>query len=170
VSRSPWLAGILVLTGALAFASCDDSPESLTAPSSIASATPLAAELRAALERSIQDEYRAETIYQGVVADFGALTPFVNVIGAEQRHSSAIALMFTRRSLPVPANAWTVATVPHFATVPSACAAAAIAERENMALYDELLRLDLPSDVRQVFESNRTASLVAHLPAFERCS
>ena len=113
MTPSPWLAGILVLTSSLAMASCDDGPASPTAPSSITSTTPITAELRAALERSIQDEYKAETIYQGVVNDFGQLAPFVNVIGAEQRHSSAIALMFTRRSLPVPANAWTVATVPH---------------------------------------------------------
>ena len=78
--------------------------------------------------------------------------------------------MFTRRDLAVPANAWTVATVPHFASVSAACAAGVVAERENIAMYDVLLRIDLPADVRQVFESNRNASLVAHLPAFERCS
>ena len=33
----------------------------------------------------------------------------------------------------------------------------------------ELLRADLPADVRQVFSNNRSASLVNHLPAFERC-
>jgi hypothetical protein len=37
-------------------------------------------------------------------------------------------------------------------------------------MYDDMLRLSLPSDVRQVFENNRSASLVNHLPAFERCS
>jgi hypothetical protein len=54
--------------------------------------------------------------------------------------------------------------------VVAACAAGAAAERENIAMYDDLLRTDLPVDVRQVFSNNRSASLVNHLPAFERCS
>ena len=37
-------------------------------------------------------------------------------------------------------------------------------------MYDELLRLTLPADVRQVFENVGLASLSNHLPAFERCS
>ena len=45
-----------------------------------------------------------------------------------------------------------------------------VAERENIAIYDRLLPLDLPVDVRQVFENNRAASLFNHLPAFERCA
>jgi hypothetical protein len=54
--------------------------------------------------------------------------------------------------------------------VTAACAAGVVAERENIALYDDLLKQDLPADVRQVFESNRSASLLAHLPAFQRCA
>jgi hypothetical protein len=133
-------------------------------------ATTFTPEVRAALERSIQDEYRAETIYQGVIEDLGPLAPFVNVLSAEQRHSASIAQLFVRRGLAPPANAWTLATVPHFTSIPAACAAAAAAERENVAMYDELLRLTLPADVRQVFENVRLASLTNHLPAFERCS
>jgi hypothetical protein len=45
-----------------------------------------------------------------------------------------------------------------------------VAERENIAMYDDLLRGDLPADVRQVFSNNRSASVTNHLPAFERCS
>jgi hypothetical protein len=37
-------------------------------------------------------------------------------------------------------------------------------------MYDRLLPLELPADVRQVFTNNRRASLVNHLPAFESCS
>ncbi len=165
--RATWLAGLLIPL-LFTVASCDEATRLPTAPTDTDGT--LSLDIRTALDRAIQDEYRAETTYEGVVNDFGSIAPFVNVIGAEQRHSAAIALMFTRRSLPVPANPWTLATVTHFATVPAACAAAATAERENIALYDVLLRLDLPADVRQVFESNRSASLTAHLPAFERCS
>lgn len=149
----------------LALAGCgdDDSP---TSPSPVT----LTLEVRAALDRSIQDEYRSETTYQGVVNDLGQLLPFVNVLTAEQRHSATIADLFSRRGLAAPANASTLATVPHYSTSTDACRAAATAERANVAMYDELLRLDLPSDVRQAFTNVRAASLLSHLPAFERCS
>jgi hypothetical protein len=153
---------VLVTVGLLA---CGNS-NSPTSPST----TTLTPEVRAALERSVQDEYRAETIYQGVVQDLGPLAPFVNVLSAEQRHSASIAELFVRRGLTPPANSWTLATVPHFTSIPDACRTAASAERGNVAMYDELLRLTLPADVRQVFENVRLASLSNHLPAFERCS
>jgi hypothetical protein len=130
----------------------------------------LTGEVRTALDRSIQDEYRSEMTYQGVVNDLGQPLPFVNVLAAEQRHSATIAGLFTRYGLSAPANAWTVATVPHYGTVGEACRAAATAERANIAMYDELLGLVLPSDVRQAFTNLRVASLQNHLPAFERCS
>jgi hypothetical protein len=141
----------------------DDSP---TSPSPVT----LTVEVRAALDRSIQDEYRSETTYQGVVNDLGQLLPFVNVLTAEQRHSATVAEMFTRHGLAAPANAWTLATVQQYSTSTDACRAAATAERANVAMYDDLLRLDLPSDVRQGFTNIRAASLLNHLPAFERCS
>jgi hypothetical protein len=161
MKRAAAAAMAIGLTGA---AACGDS-ESPTAPTAT-----LSAEARAALERSLQDEYRAETTYAGVIEDLGTLLPFVNVLTAEQRHSAAIAQLFTRRGLSAPASEWSLAEVQHFTSAPAACAAAADAERANVALYDGLLRLALPGDVRQVFENVRAASLTNHLPAFERCS
>lgn len=158
------LAGWMLMTAVLAGCDANSSP---TSPSTTASST---ATLTAALERAIQDEYRAEAIYQGVLDDFGPVLPFTNVLGAEERHSAAVGRMFATRSLAVPPSTSTVASVPHFASVTAACAAGVVAERENIALYDGLLRTDLPADVRQVFSNNRSASLVNHLPAFERCS
>jgi hypothetical protein len=160
-----WMERGAVALVTLGILACGGS-SSPTAPSTV-TFTP---DVRAALERSLEDEYRAETIYQGVVDDLGPLAPFVNVLSAEQRHSASIAQLFVRRDLTPPANSWTAATVPHFASATVACGAAASAERANVAMYDELLRLTLPPDVRQVFENVRLASLVNHLPAFERCS
>ena len=155
--------GLVLVT--VGFLACGDS-SSPTAPST----TTLTSEVRTALERSIDDEYRAETTYQGVVADLGQIPPFVNVLSAEQRHSASIAELFVRRGLTPPANTSTLETVPHFTSVGVACGAAVTAERANVGMYDELLRLTLPADVRQVFENVRLASLTNHLPAFERCS
>jgi hypothetical protein len=162
-----WIACIGFVLVTVALPACGDS-RSPTAPSP--SPATLTSEVRAALERSLQDEYRAETTYQGVIEDLGSLAPFVNVLSAEQRHSVSIADLFARRGLTPPANSWTLATVPHFTSIPVACGAAATAERGNVAMYDELLRLTLPGDVRQVFETVRVATLYNHLPAFDRCS
>jgi len=146
-----------------------DSDSSPTAPSPATGST-LTSTVRAAMEEAIADEYRAETTYTGVIVDFGALAPFTNILTAEQRHSTAIAGLFVNRGLAAPVNLWTLATVPHFPTFTAACAAGVVAEQENIAIYDRYLGLDLPADVRQVFESNRTASLFNHLPAFQRCA
>ena len=157
------LAGWMLMTAVLAGCDTNSSP---TSPSTTGLST---ATLTATLERAIQDEYRAEAIYQGVLGDFGPVLPFTNVLGAEERHSAAVGRLFAARGLAVPPSTSTVASVPHFASVAAACAAGVVAERENIALYDELLRADLPADVRQVVSHNRSASLVNHLPAFERC-
>jgi hypothetical protein len=69
----------------------------------------------------------------------------------------------------VPVSDWSGDNVPGFATLAQACAAGVDAELANIALYDELLKGDLPADVRRVFENVRAASLNSHLPAFERC-
>jgi len=157
-----------VIAGVVAFSAVAACGRTAT-PTSPTSAA-LTVDLQTALQRSLQDEYRAEAIYQGVVTDFGQVLPFVNVLTAEERHSASIGRLYTQRSLSVPVSDWTVGNVPRFATVQAACLAGVAAERENIALYDDLLRADLPADVRQVFTNNRNASLVSHLPAFERCS
>lgn len=161
-----WIITMVIATVAVTGTTgCSDSP-SPTAPTAIT----LEPVLGAMLSQAIQDEYRAETIYQGVLNDFGAVLPFANVLGAEERHSAAIGRLYSARGEAAPASNWTVSGVPHFGSLPEACAAGVTAERENIAIYDDLLRADLPADVRQVFVNNRSASLAAHLPAFERCA
>jgi hypothetical protein len=93
-----------LLVSVLAVVGCGSDPTALTEP--------LAAEVVQALERAVQDEYRAENIYLGVLADFGDVAPFRNVVSAEERHSQALATLFIRRDLPVPLSAWNLNNVP----------------------------------------------------------
>jgi len=154
---------IAVLTAAsLAVGGCSTSP---TAP-----AEQLSPELTEALDQAIQDEFRAENTYLRVLTDFGDVAPFKNIVYAEERHSEAIATLFIRRELAVPLSTWDVNSVARFASLTEACAAGADAEIENIDMYDVLLKLSLPADVRTVFENNRAASLNRHLPAFQACS
>lgn len=175
-------AHVLAFLSAVAPAACGggaasispSAPSPSTAPSTVAPFDPDSAQITAAalgtmLTATLQDEYHAQTVYQGVLNDFGSIRPFVNIVSAEARHAQSISQLLTARGLDVPPSAWTVANVPHFTTVPAACAAAATAEVENVALYDRYLALDLPADVRTVFTNNRAASATAHLPAFNAC-
>jgi hypothetical protein len=130
---------------------------------------PVTAEVLDALNVAIQDEYHAEFVYLKVTADFGEVQPFSRIINAEERHSEAIGKVFTNHGLPIPASDWNLGNVPSFGSLPEACAAGVEAETANIALYDELLALDLPQDARNVFTNIRAASLLNHLPAFEAC-
>lgn len=134
-------------------------------------AAPLLAdqELAVVMTTAIQDEYHAEQIYLKVLDDFGDVLPFLNIVVAEVRHSTSIGGLFENRGWVVPDSDWNSGNVPGFVTLSQACGTGVDAERANIALYDELLEGDLPSDVRRVFESVRAASLNNHLPAFERC-
>jgi hypothetical protein len=102
--------------------------------------------------------------------DFGPVRPFSTIVNAEVRHSEAIAFLYESPGLAVPASIWAIEDVPAFPSVFAACQAGVEAELDNAAIYDRYLGLDLPWDVRQVFDSNRAASLNNHLPAFQRCS
>lgn len=128
----------------------------------------VSAALQSAMTDGLQDEYRAAAVYESVLAQFGQVLPFRNILLAEQQHAASIAALFTVRGLAVPPRE-PLGTIPTFSSVSSACSLGATAEVENIAMYDRILALDLPLDVRRVFEANRRASLVNHLPAFERC-
>jgi hypothetical protein len=153
----------LVLGLAATLSACGS--DTTTAPLSSAPLTPA---VLAAMEAGLQDEYHAAAVYQSVLTRFGDVLPFRNIILAERQHAASIAALFTNRGLAVPAER-PLATLPVFGSVSEACATGAVAEVANIDLYDDFLALDLPYDVRRVFEANRVASLDKHLPAFERC-
>jgi len=169
----PTVFGSLAIVLGFAAAGCGSTADAPTAPSGKAEAisTQFATTfpLADALAEAIQDEYHAEAVYQGVIADFGQVWPFANIIRAEQNHASALATLFRARGLALPERAWTIGNVPRFSSLQSACSAAAAAEVANVAVYDRYLGESLPDDVRRVFTNNRAASLNNHLPAFQRC-
>ena len=163
IPMSRMLMAGLMLVGAAGSSACDEDPTGvLPSPSSTT--------VIAALKEGIQDEYKAESTYLRVLADFGPVLPFQNIVSAEERHSQALAWMFVRRELDIPLSDWNLDNVPRFGTLAEACAAAVTGEVENIEMYDRFLALELPQDVRNVFENNREASLARHLPAFQACS
>ena len=132
-------------------------------------AGPLSPEVRAAIERALADERAAEARYGRAVTQFGTVRPFDRIERAERRHSAALEALLTAHGL-APAPAPTASEPPAYADVAAACAAGVQSERVNIAMYGELLRGDLPADVRCVFTHLQAASRERHLPAFERCA
>ena len=157
------MLALLPLAVAAGVVACDED-SSAVAPESEAQA------LVAAMDAAIQDEFRAELIYQRVLDDFGSVLPFKNIVNAEIRHSEAIASLYVTRGLPVPESRWASDEIPSFPSISAACQAGVVAEIENIEIYDRYFGLPLPEDVRTVFTNNRAASVERHLPAFEWCS
>jgi rubrerythrin len=121
-----------------------------------------------ALRDALEDEYHAWATYDQVIADFGAVRPFINIREAEARHIAALRELFERYGLPFPENPWP-GRVARYSSVREACAAAVAAEVENGRLYERLLASARLPDVRGVFQRLKEASEERHLYAFRRC-
>lgn len=121
-----------------------------------------------ALTEAINEEYGALNTYQAAIAQFGNIYPFSQIARSEQQHVNALARLFTKYGLPVPANPG-LATVPTWETVADACQTGVDAEIADAALYDELKPSVDNADILQVFANLQAASLNNHLPAFEAC-
>jgi hypothetical protein len=122
-----------------------------------------------ALQEALDDEYMAWSTYGQVIADFGEVRPFTNIRDAEARHIEALAALFARYGIALPANPWP-GKVPRYASVREACEAGVAAEVANAALYDRLLASTARPDILAVFRNLRAASQERHLEAFRRCA
>jgi hypothetical protein len=125
-----------------------------------------------ALQRAIDDEYKALTTYDAVIDQFGAVRPFSNIRKAEEKHIQSLEDIFMAYGLSIPENGYTAADVPVFSELSSACAYGVQAEVDNVALYrDELLPVVAEyQNIQTVFTNLQAASKNNHLPAFERCA
>jgi hypothetical protein len=120
------------------------------------------------LREALDDEYHAWATYDQVSADFGPMRPFVNIRDAEARHIEALAGLFARYGLALPANPWP-GRVPRYASVQAACEAGVAAEIANGVMYQRLLGQTRRADILNVLRHLQEASQQRHLPAFERC-
>ena len=122
-----------------------------------------------ALHEALDDEYRAWSTYDQVIADFGEVPPFANIREAEGRHIDAICALFDRYRLPVPANPWP-GNVKRYDDLQQARAAGVAAEIANGEIYDRLLSKTQRPDILTVLRNLREASQQRHLAAFRRCA
>jgi hypothetical protein len=138
------------------------------APGTGISLTPLSDAEKGALNQAILAEYGALDLYQAVMAQFGNVYPFSQIVLAEQQHINALTRQAVKYGVTLPANPG-LATVPTFNTLSAACQAGATTEIEDAALYDELKPAVTHTDILQVFNNLQSASLNSHLPAFQAC-
>ncbi len=122
-----------------------------------------------ALNEALDDEYRALATYDQVIADFGEVPPFSNIIQAEGRHIEALCVLFSRYGLAVPENSWP-GKVERYANLQAACEAGVAAEIANGAMYARLLKATRRPDILTVFRNLQDASQERHLRAFQRCA
>jgi len=120
------------------------------------------------LAEAFDDEYRARATYRAVLAAFGSVRPFVNIVESEERHIEALTRLSHQHGLAVPVDRW-AGRVEAPASLRDACHAGVVAERENAALYERLIEAAREHpDVVAVLRRLQSASQENHLPAFER--
>lgn len=117
------------------------------------------------LTYAMQDESIARAEYEAILATYGSVRPFTNIIRAEESHILALQPLFEAYGIAVPADdsASLVTTVP---SLTEAYQTGVSAEVNNIAMYETFLDQNLPDNVRAVFESLMRAS-ENHLRAFQ---
>jgi hypothetical protein len=138
-------------------------------PSQIRKSCPMNQPTIAALAEALDDEYKARATYRAVIAAFGPVQPFVNIVASEERHIAALIALYGRYGLDPPADEWE-GRIEAPASVMTACGAAVRGEEENAAMYQRLLAVVDKPDVRAVLLRLQSASRDRHLPAFRRCA
>ncbi len=115
------------------------------------------------------DEYKSRDTYRKIIAKFGPVRPFINIVEAEQRHIELLRPLYEKYAIPLPAEPDpNLLSIPE--TLESACQMGVTGELENVAMYDRLVAAtDLP-DVVAVLKQLQAASRDHHLPAFQRCA
>ncbi len=125
-------------------------------------------EIENMLKYTLEDEYLAKAEYETIIAEYGSIRPFANIVRAEATHIAALEPLFDAYNLELPtvdASKYTV--LP--GTLEESYKAGVEAEVKNIAMYEEFLKLDLPDDIEFVFENLMKAS-ESHLAAFERAA
>ncbi|MDO9493634.1 hypothetical protein [Acetobacterium sp.] len=118
------------------------------------------------LTYAIQDEYAAEAEYAKIIATYGQVRPYSNIVNAETKHIAALTPLFEANSFETPVNdAASRVILP--ASLKESYAIGVQAEIMNIDMYNRFLTQELPDSVRTVFESLRKAS-ESHLVAFQR--
>lgn len=115
---------------------------------------------------AIQDEYLARQTYEDIMAEYGDVTPFRNIIRAEEYHIELMTGLFDKYGYTLPEDdAAAHVVLPR--SFEEALQAGVVAEEDNIAMYEKFMAYELPEDVMEAFSELKAAS-ENHLAAFQR--
>lgn len=120
------------------------------------------------LQAALADERKARATYEAVIATFGNVRPFINIIRAEEQHMAMLEGLFDKYGVEIPEDNTVVGELP--STFSEVCAVGVQAEIDNDQLYQDMIGNIKEQDIKEVFTSLASASLEMHLPAFEKCA
>lgn len=118
------------------------------------------------LTYAVQDEYLAHGEYAAIIAKFGDINPYSNIMNAEETHLAFLQEVYGTYDLDFPEDA----SADHIVvpeTLLEAAETGVHAEIDNIAMYDLFLSFDLPDNVSEVFTALRDGS-ESHLLAFQK--
>mgnify|MGYP000456293386 CR=1 FL=1 len=114
---------------------------------------------------AIQDEYLALAEYELIINEFGEQRPFSNIIKAEKHHIELLIPLFEKYDINIPSdNSTDHVILP--TDIKLALETGVKAEVENIEMYDNFLKKDIPEDVSEIFNRLLNGSR-NHLRAFE---
>lgn len=114
---------------------------------------------------AIQDEYLAHGEYAAIIAEYGNVSPYTNIIKSEESHIASLSALYTAYGLAIPADD----SANHLIVPTSLLEAAKTgvqAEIDNIAMYEKFMTHSLPQDILSVFTTLKNAS-ENHLASFE---
>jgi len=131
----------------------------------------LPAAVSSAVKAALDDEYKAFSTYDAVIAKLGSVRPFSMIIRAEESHIASLKAVLDKYGETIPANPYAGKVVVK-STAKENCQIGVDAEIANVALYrDELLsKVAGYDDITAVFNNLMNASKDKHLPSFEKCN
>ena len=119
------------------------------------------------LDVAYVDEVQAKNRYEAACSQFGNIRPFIMLRQAEERHMALLQAAFSKYGLPLPAA--NGAKNPAFTSIEDACSQSITAEKDNVAMYDDLMSQTKDPYLLETFATLRSASLERHIPALQRC-
>lgn len=160
------LVALVALSAAGSMAACHDGGATGPTPG-----PPISSDvLKTVLDEALQDAYRTQFTYERIVADQGPMTPFTMLASAEKANASAIVNLYSAWNVTAPASAWNTSNVPRYAGLQQACVAAEEGEQATQMMFDRLLALNLPDDVRSAFEAMRSNARSQHWSSVGSCA
>ena len=130
----------------------------------------LTAEARQALVETLagpEGEFAAHALYSAILKKYGDVQPYANIREAETRHIQALKRQFEKYGIAIPEDKFAGKVTPP-ETLLQAAKDGIEGEKKNVALYDGyMVAVENYPDLTRVFTNLRSASLEAHLPAFQ---